>query len=136
MHVKHRSCDKLEQYISAATAVSLTGSNSYNFRGQGDFKLSPLPNLGLGSGRTTTNTSPLHPRLSGLNLESPGRVEDGKSECHRLPLPPGSPTSPSALPTPRTCLTTEGSNSNLSKWKKGKLLGRGTFGHVYVGFNR
>ncbi|KAI5672455.1 hypothetical protein M9H77_12819 [Catharanthus roseus] len=131
--------------VSVSSSVSSSGSSDENShidqgqlvtsRGQGDFKLSPLPNLGLGSGRTTTNTSPLHPRLSGLNLESPGRVEDGKSECHRLPLPPGSPTSPSALPTPRTCLTTEGSNSNLSKWKKGKLLGRGTFGHVYVGFN-
>ncbi|XP_031108349.1 mitogen-activated protein kinase kinase kinase 3-like [Ipomoea triloba] len=38
---------------------------------------------------------------------------------HPLPLPPTSPTT--------TC--------HDSKWKKGRLLGRGTFGHVYAGFN-
>jgi mitogen-activated protein kinase kinase kinase 3 len=32
------------------------------------------------------------------------------------------------LPTSRT-------ENTLSNWKKGKLLGRGTFGHVYLGFN-
>nr|GLL47960.1 mitogen-activated protein kinase kinase kinase 3-like protein [Ipomoea trifida] len=40
---------------------------------------------------------------------------------HPLPLPPTSPT--------KTC-------HHDSKWKKGRLLGRGTFGHVYAGFNR
>ncbi|CDP04692.1 unnamed protein product [Coffea canephora] len=106
------------------------------FRGQGDGKLSQLPSPGPASRGGTTTTSPLHPRLSGLSLDSPtGRLEDGRGECHRLPLPPGSPTSPSALPMPRTSGVTECSSNNLSKWKKGRLLGRGTFGHVYVGFN-
>ncbi|KAL3528077.1 hypothetical protein ACH5RR_012733 [Cinchona calisaya] len=105
-------------------------------RGQGDTKLSPLPSPGPASRGGTTTTSPLHPRLAGLSLDSPtGRLEDVKSECHQLPLPPGSPTSPSALPTPRTSGVMESSCNNLSKWKKGRLLGRGTFGHVYVGFN-
>lgn len=105
-------------------------------RGQGDAKLSPLPSPGPGSRSGTTTTSPLHPRLAGLILESPsGRLEDGKGECHRLPLPP-SPSSPPTLPTPRTSGVLECSSNNLSKWKKGRLLGRGTFGHVYVGFNR
>lgn len=106
-------------------------------RGQGDAKSSPLPSPGPASRGGTTTTSPLHPRLAGLSLDSPtGRLEDGKNECHRLPLPPGSPTSPSALPTPRTSGVMESSSNYLSKWKKGRLLGRGTFGHVYVGFNR
>ncbi|TYI39219.1 hypothetical protein ES332_A02G082800v1 [Gossypium tomentosum] len=52
------------------------------------------------------------------NLESPTE----KHPCHRLPLPP--PTSPNKPP-----------KKSPSKWKKGKLLGRGTFGHVYAGFN-
>ncbi|CAN0865464.1 Mitogen-activated protein kinase kinase kinase 3 [Linum grandiflorum] len=83
-------------------------------------------------------TSPLHPRLSGLNLDSPtGRgSEDGKSQCHPLPLPPTSPTSPSSSVTStRSPGATEGAAATLSRWKKGKLLGRGTFGHVYLGFN-
>lgn len=92
----------------------------------------------------------------GSSLESPNkRLDDGKSEGHRLPLPPTSPTSPpapSSLPGTRICSSpnrplvvgsnvknvgvVETSNCQVSKWKKGRLLGRGTFGHVYLGFNR
>ncbi|KAI8540654.1 hypothetical protein RHMOL_Rhmol08G0003300 [Rhododendron molle] len=107
------------------------------FRGHGETKLIPVARSpGPGSRGTTTTTSPRHPRLSGSNLESPtGKQEDGKAECHRLPLPPGSPTSPSTLPTTRTCMVIESTQSNFSRWRKGRLLGRGTFGHVYLGFN-
>lgn len=102
----------------------------------------------------TTATSPLHPRfVTSTSLDSPNRkTDDGKSECHPLPLPPSSPTSPcSALSSNKTCSSptspssvlsnmktlsvTESPKSHPSKWKKGKLLGRGTFGHVYLGFN-
>ncbi|KDP43067.1 hypothetical protein JCGZ_25253 [Jatropha curcas] len=49
------------------------------------------------------------------------KQENWRHPCHPLPLPPGSPVK---------------SSCNLqSTWKKGKLLGRGTFGHVYAGFN-
>lgn len=90
-----------------------------------------------GSRGPTSPTSPLHPLFSGMSLESPtGKQEEGKSQCHRLPLPPGSPTSPSALRNARTFAVTESTTCTVSKWKKGKLLGRGSFGHVYVGFNR
>ena len=90
---------------------------------------------GPGSRGPTSPTSPLHQRI--LSLDSPtGKQEDGKSECHPLPLPPGSPTSPSALSNTWANGFSESTTSNLSKWKKGKLLGRGTFGHVYLGFNR
>ncbi|KAF2292070.1 hypothetical protein GH714_007327 [Hevea brasiliensis] len=83
------------------------------------------------------SASPLHPLLGGMNLDSPtGRLEDGKSQCHPLPLPPGSPSSPSSLPPiTRTPVVTENTTVPVSKWKKGKLLGRGSFGHVYLGFN-
>ncbi|XP_014515697.1 mitogen-activated protein kinase kinase kinase 3 [Vigna radiata var. radiata] len=94
---------------------------------------------GPGSRGPTSPTSPLHPRLHALSLDSPtGRQDEGRSECHPLPLPPGSPTSPSSvfsssITRPNGLL--ENATSNVSKWRKGKLLGRGTFGHVYLGFN-
>ena len=104
----------------------------------GDPKVSMMPKSpGPRSRGPTSPTSPLHPRLCPMGLESPtGKQEDGKSVCHPLPLPPGSPTSPFALPSSRPSPVTENTACALSKWKKGKLLGRGTFGHVYVGFNR
>lgn len=90
---------------------------------------------GPGSRGPTSPTSPLHPMLHALSLDSPtGKQDDGRSQCHQLPLPPGSPTSPSALCNARATGMQEHTDS--SKWKKGKLLGRGTFGHVYMGFNR
>ena len=103
-------------------------------RGQSDIKLNARSKSpGPGSRGPTSPTSPLHPRLHFPSLDSPtGKQDDGRSQGHPLPLPPGSPTSPSALSNTRTIGVVE----NLSKWKKGKLLGRGTFGHVYLGFNR
>ncbi|GJS71076.1 mitogen-activated protein kinase kinase kinase 3, partial [Tanacetum coccineum] len=111
---------------------------------------SPCPGSRVG----TTATSPLHPRFAtSTSLDSPNKkTDDGKSECHPLPLPPSSPTSPSsALSSNKTCSSPtspssvlsnmktlsvmESPKSQPSKWKKGRLLGRGTFGHVYLGFN-
>ncbi|KAI3776073.1 hypothetical protein L1987_45834 [Smallanthus sonchifolius] len=127
------------------------------FRGYGETKVSPQSrNPGLGSRvGTTTTTSPLHQRVASSSLDSPNKkVDDGKNEAHPLPLPPPpcSPTSPSSvLSSIKTCSSptspssvlssiktlgvTENSNCQASKWKKGRLLGRGTFGHVYLGFN-
>ncbi|GAB2283144.1 Mitogen-activated protein kinase kinase kinase 3 [Dionaea muscipula] len=94
----------------------------------------------------TTPTSPLHPRLAGMNQDSPtGRQEDGRSQGHPLPLPPSSPTGSSSLHR-RASFTVESSSTGTgsgtgtgtgtsSKWMKGELLGRGSFGHVYKGFN-
>ncbi|KAE8663633.1 DNA repair metallo-beta-lactamase family protein, putative isoform 1 [Hibiscus syriacus] len=118
--------------------VQFLACRSYiDTRGQGETRSnmgsrSPGPR----SRGPTSPTSPLHHRLSGVSLDSPtGKKDDGKSMCHKLPLPPGSPTSPSALSSTRTCGMSENSSCNLSKWRKGRLLGRGTFGHVYLGFN-
>ncbi|CAH9120208.1 unnamed protein product [Cuscuta europaea] len=114
--------------------LSTSQAQLSSFRGAGGNRLRPLSRSPVRSRASTTTHSPLHPRLSGVSLDSPtGKSDDGKSECHRLPLPPTSPTSPS-LSNPRTCVT-ESSSGILSRWKKGRLLGRGTFGHVYLGFS-
>lgn len=93
---------------------------------------SPGPSSRIHSGAVT----PLH---------SPANwPEDGKQQSHRLPLPPlvisnTCPFSPSystgTTPVPRSPSWAENPTSPGSRWKKGRLLGRGTFGHVYLGFN-
>lgn len=104
---------------------------------------SPGPSSRIHSGAVT----PLHPRAAGTSVESPtGRPDDGRQKSHRLPLPPitisntcpfspsySTATSPSL---PRSPNRAENPTSPGSRWKKGRLLGRGTFGHVYLGFNR
>ncbi|KAK4436286.1 Mitogen-activated protein kinase kinase kinase YODA [Sesamum alatum] len=104
--------------------------------------MSPGPGSRIHSGAVT----PLHPRAGGGHSESQSNwPDDAKQQSHRLPLPPitisnSSPfshqnsavTSPSL---PRSPGRAENLASPGSRWKKGKLLGRGTFGHVYVGFN-
>ncbi|KAJ9541734.1 hypothetical protein OSB04_028240 [Centaurea solstitialis] len=138
--------------LSSSAGSSLSSSaDDHNqelpfFRGYGETKVIPQPRSPGPGSRVGATTSPLHPRFGGTSLD------DGRSECHPLPLPPGSPTSPSsALSSIRTCSSPtspssvlsnmktlsvmENSTCQPSKWKKGKLLGRGTFGHVYLGFN-
>lgn len=105
--------------------------------------ISPGPSSRIHSGAVT----PLHPRAGGAATESPTRKpDDGRQQSHRLPLPPltitrTSPFSPtysaSTTPSvPRSPGRAENPTSPGSRWKKGRLLGRGTFGHVYLGFNR
>ncbi|XP_022720417.1 mitogen-activated protein kinase kinase kinase YODA-like isoform X1 [Durio zibethinus] len=102
---------------------------------------SPGPSSRIHSGAVT----PLHPRAAGAAIESPtSRPDDVKQQSHRLPLPPiaispclfspaySAATSPSL---PRSPGRAENPTSPGSRWKKGRLLGRGTFGHVYLGFN-
>ena len=104
---------------------------------------SPGPSSRIQSGAVT----PIHPRAGGTPNESQtGRVDDVKPQSHRLPLPPLAVTntlpfshSNSAAPSPsmpRSPGRADNPISPGSRWKKGKLLGRGTFGHVYVGFNK
>uniref|UniRef100_A0A5B6ZEK5 mitogen-activated protein kinase kinase kinase n=1 Tax=Davidia involucrata TaxID=16924 RepID=A0A5B6ZEK5_DAVIN len=103
---------------------------------------SPGPSSRIHSGAVT----PLHPRAGGAATESQTSwTDDGKQQSHRLPLPPvtvsnsslfshsnSAATSPSV---PRSPGRAENPTSPGCRWKKGKLLGRGTFGHVYEGFN-
>jgi len=68
------------------------------------------------------STSPVPSRTFGQCQASPTAWQDdsrSSSSPQPLPLPPGSPCLP----------------SRSLQWKKGKLLGSGTFGQVYLGFN-
>ncbi|KAJ4756605.1 Mitogen activated protein kinase kinase kinase [Rhynchospora pubera] len=73
--------------------------------------------------------SPVHPELRSAGS---GQIDGLRSPPHPLPLPPGSPNGLSGS----GLFVCSGSGSNKSEWQKGKLLGRGTFGQVYQGFNR
>lgn len=103
---------------------------------------SPGPSSRIQSGAVT----PLHPRAGAALTESQSSwPDDGKQQSHRLPLPPvtishsspfSQPNSAATSPSvPRSPGRAENLTSPGSRWKKGKLLGRGSFGHVYVGFN-
>ncbi|GAB4858282.1 hypothetical protein Ancab_009755 [Ancistrocladus abbreviatus] len=118
-------------------------------RGSPEYSPIPSPRMtspGPGSRVQSGAVTPIHPRAGGAGAETHAiGTEDGKQKSHPLPLPPitipnSSPfshgnsaaTSPSV---PRSPARAENPTSPGSCWKKGKLLGRGTFGHVYVGFN-
>ncbi|KAL0341039.1 UNVERIFIED_CONTAM: Mitogen-activated protein kinase kinase kinase YODA [Sesamum radiatum] len=96
-----------------------------------------------GSGQTSGHNS-MGGDLSGQLFLQPSRgsPEYSPNPSPRMTSPgPGSRihsgansavTSPSLTRSPGRA---ENLTSPGSRWKKGKLLGRGTFGHVYVGFN-
>ncbi|XP_069143927.1 mitogen-activated protein kinase kinase kinase YODA isoform X3 [Solanum lycopersicum] len=101
---------------------------------------SPGPGSRIHSGAVT----PLHPRAGGTLAESStASLDNGKQQSHRLPLPPISiphsstfSLSCSMTPAiPRSPGRTGNPPSPGPRWKKGRLIGRGTFGHVYLGFN-
>ncbi|XP_021726676.1 mitogen-activated protein kinase kinase kinase YODA-like [Chenopodium quinoa] len=103
---------------------------------------SPGPSSRVQSGAVT----PIHPRAAGSGSEMHASWgDDGKQQSHRLPLPPVTIPSPSPFShgnsaatspsVPRSPARGENLPSPNSRWKKGRLLGRGTFGHVYLGFN-
>ncbi|KAH9692688.1 mitogen-activated protein kinase kinase kinase 5 [Citrus sinensis] len=101
---------------------------------------------------------PSPPRQSSQsNLRSPGKVyfplrhkslpqnskelleSNNHLNAHPLPLPPG------ALSPPKSSVTSAvmphimekpSASPKKSQWQKGKLIGRGTFGSVYIGTNR
>ncbi|XP_047323378.1 mitogen-activated protein kinase kinase kinase YODA-like [Impatiens glandulifera] len=94
------------------------------------------------------SVTPVHQRAGAgaAAIESPIMASfDKKQQSYRLPLPPL--TIPNCNPFPASYSTTsspaaprspgkvETPKTPDSRWKKGRLLGRGTFGHVYLGFN-
>ncbi|KFK39944.1 hypothetical protein AALP_AA3G309800 [Arabis alpina] len=130
---------------ASVSSVSSSGSGDDHgqlggFRGNCDVKFNvvavPRSPERVSPKAVARPTSPLHNRLSGVSLDS---SSTGSSECHRLPLPPTSPTSPSAVSVHGSRIGggggSETSSLGFSKWKKGKFLGAGTFGQVYQGFN-
>ena len=119
-------------------------------RGSPEYSPVPSPRMtspGPGSRIHSGTVTPIHPRAGGLPLDPQASwPDDGKQQSHRLPLPPVTISSPAPFShsnsaatspsVPRSPGRAENPTSPGSRWKKGKLLGRGTFGHVYVGFNR
>ncbi|KAL6503914.1 hypothetical protein OROGR_025837 [Orobanche gracilis] len=112
-------------------------------------EISPIPSPRMTSPGPSSRThsgavTPVHHRAGGGYIETLSNwPDDAKQQSHRLPLPPitisnapsffnSAATSPSVPQSPGR---TENLTSPGSRWKKGKLLGRGTFGHVYVSFN-
>lgn len=86
--------------------------------------------------RSSSGTSsPIHP-MSSLEISPARRDLSAPSlTVHPLPLPPGAPmVSPGNKPSPTK--PKPESSSMKSQWQKGKLIGRGTFGSVYVATNR
>ncbi|CAN0864244.1 Mitogen-activated protein kinase kinase kinase 5 [Linum grandiflorum] len=94
------------------------------------------------------NRSPPSPVTARTSFEilPPARRDNNSSgnvEVHKLPLPPGanliSPTSlstPPLIPPVVAAKQEPVSVPMKSQWQKGKLIGRGTFGSVYVATNR
>lgn len=81
--------------------------------------------------------SPIHSMLT-LETSTTRRECNVPVGVHPLPLPPGA-----ALPSPSVAATSfshaTAKSESLpmkSQWQKGKLIGRGTFGSVYVATNR
>ncbi|XP_077234143.1 mitogen-activated protein kinase kinase kinase 5-like isoform X2 [Tasmannia lanceolata] len=78
--------------------------------------------------------SPLHPKIlpesSAAWLDNNGNVT-----VHPLPLPPGAAMPSQSAPVHQAAAKSEVSFM-ISQWTKGKLIGSGTFGNVYVATNR
>ncbi|GMJ07975.1 mitogen-activated protein kinase kinase kinase 5 [Hibiscus trionum] len=81
--------------------------------------------------------SPIHPRLSleNIDISSLRHESNGPISVHPLPLPPGAGLASPPASMPQVANKPESLPMN-SRWQKGKLIGRGTFGSVYVASNR
>ncbi|XP_019444705.1 PREDICTED: mitogen-activated protein kinase kinase kinase YODA-like isoform X1 [Lupinus angustifolius] len=97
------------------------------------------------SPRGTSPCQQQHPKSPSTRSSSPmpRRENIAPLTVHPLPLPPWAGSGAgagSALPSPSSTYTQPGTKteplSMKSKWQKGKLIGRGTFGSVYVATNR
>ncbi|KAK0577617.1 hypothetical protein LWI29_035826 [Acer saccharum] len=78
---------------------------------------------------------PLHPKQHSQN--SNDRPESSRVTAHPLPLPPGaSPPPQSSMPAVMNHYIEMPTASLKGQWQKGKLIGRGTFGSVYIATNR
>lgn len=81
----------------------------------------------------TSNSSPIPARLS-FESALVRRENNAPQEVHPLPLPPGAVTPSCSAPIPQVPTKPE-SMQMKNQWQKGKLIGRGTFGSVYVASN-
>lgn len=78
--------------------------------------------------------SPLNARRS-VDICSTRRDNVSNLEVHPLPLPPVAAMPSQSLPVPLVTAKPEPTPMK-SQWQKGRLIGRGTFGSVYVASNR
>jgi mitogen-activated protein kinase kinase kinase len=78
-----------------------------------------------------------HKLFQGSSNEWP---ESSHASAHPLPLPPKAAPLQFSIPSPPTVIhnTLEKLNVpfNKNQWVKGKLIGSGTYGRVYIGTNR
>ncbi|KAL1066672.1 hypothetical protein V6Z11_D12G077100 [Gossypium hirsutum] len=81
--------------------------------------------------------SPIHQRLSleSIEISSLRSESNGPISVHPLPLPPGATVASPPASIPQVANKPESLPMNC-RWQKGKLIGRGTFGSVYVASNR
>ncbi|PPS00209.1 hypothetical protein GOBAR_AA20455 [Gossypium barbadense] len=81
--------------------------------------------------------SPMHQRLSleSIEISSLRSESNGPISVHPLPLPPGATVASPPASIPQVANRSESLPMNC-RWQKGKLIGRGTFGSVYVASNR
>ncbi|KAK3023978.1 hypothetical protein RJ639_042868 [Escallonia herrerae] len=99
---------------------------------------SPLPSPTVSPHRNVRSpvrsASPFHNRLH-VETSPVRRETSAQANVHPLPLPPGAvmPSQPAHPPQPTAKPELMPSKS---QWQKGKLIGRGTFGSVYVASNR
>ncbi|MED6167412.1 hypothetical protein PIB30_002383 [Stylosanthes scabra] len=159
----HYTPPKQINHFWSAPDIMATSSSSDHFGGAGLFDFSPMgidattnnsPHhspTGIltprhGNSRSPTRpSSPIQGSSSRLSLDNfkPQARRDVilgpiNSNVHPLPLPP--PSSALTSPTAAYAQSQQGgrneSCSMQSQWQKGKLIGRGTFGSVYVATNR
>ncbi|KAI3934018.1 hypothetical protein MKW92_031098 [Papaver armeniacum] len=83
-------------------------------------------------------SSPLHHKSSLDSNSSAWHDNSGHQVTgHRLPLPPGAAMpSMSTSSVPQNIVAKPEAPPMTNQWQKGKLIGRGTFGSVYVASNR
>ncbi|KAK7252844.1 hypothetical protein RIF29_37081 [Crotalaria pallida] len=119
------------------SATTPTGSTTYNHNNNNN-NISSSPHQ---SPRGTTSPRQQHlPRSPSTRPSSPipRRENIAPLSVHPLPLPPWAGA---GLPSPSSTLSQPGGTNKTepsikSQWQKGKLIGRGTFGSVYVASNR
>lgn len=78
--------------------------------------------------------SPLHPKLFPEGSVA-WHNSNGSITVHPLPLPPG-PSAPSQSGLPHQTATKPEVSQATNQWQKGKLVGSGTFGNVYIATNK
>ncbi|XP_050205072.1 mitogen-activated protein kinase kinase kinase 5-like [Mercurialis annua] len=139
---------------------SFVASQSCQNQSSSDLDLGSRPGHTLGISPVKTmhsaDTSPIHsPFLhrkchSNFSFQLHDKILVGNSKelpetiihvsAHPLPLPPKAASPQPRIPSPAATLNHMIDRPNVSsrknQWVKGKLIGRGTYGSVYVGTNR